>query len=301
METPKLLWLKEHLPARWQRAARFLDLPDFLSYRATGVDVRSLCTTVCKWTYLGHERRRGWDDELLPRDRARRSRRRGLRAHRHARAADGRARRRAHATTAAEELGLAPGTPVGVSIIDAHAGGLGLLGAPLDGAAPDRGDARGARRAHRRHVDAATWRCRASRASSPAIWGPYYSAMVPGLWLTEGGQSATGALIDHVIDTHARGAELREPRPREGHDACTRSSTRASTRSRRGGRFPARAHARAPRPARSSRQPLAARRSDAARHGERPQADRHASTRSRSSTSRPSRRSRTARGTSSTR
>jgi ribulose kinase len=33
--------------------------------------------------------------------------------------------------------------------------------------------------------------------------------MVPGWWLTEGGQSATGALIDHVIDIHARGAELR--------------------------------------------------------------------------------------------
>jgi ribulose kinase len=32
--------------------------------------------------------------------------------------------------------------------------------------------------------------------------------MVPGLWLTEGGQSATGALIDHVIRTHVRGAEL---------------------------------------------------------------------------------------------
>jgi ribulose kinase len=24
------------------------------------------------------------------------------------------------------------------------------------------------------------------------IWGPYYSAMIPDLWLTEGGQSATG-------------------------------------------------------------------------------------------------------------
>jgi FGGY-family pentulose kinase len=41
------------------------------------------------------------------------------------------------------------------------------------------------------------------------IWGPYHSAMVPGLWLTEGGQSATGALIDHIIDSHARGDELR--------------------------------------------------------------------------------------------
>ena len=40
------------------------------------------------------------------------------------------------------------------------------------------------------------------------IWGPYFSAMIPGLWLTEGGQSATGALIDHVIFSHAAAAGL---------------------------------------------------------------------------------------------
>lgn len=29
----------------------------------------------------------------------------------------------------------------------------------------------------------------------PGVWGPYLSAMVPGLWLNEGGQSATGTLV----------------------------------------------------------------------------------------------------------
>jgi FGGY-family pentulose kinase len=60
METPKLLWLKEHLPESWARASMFFDLPDFLTWRATGVETRSLCSTVCKWTYLGHEGR--WDE-----------------------------------------------------------------------------------------------------------------------------------------------------------------------------------------------------------------------------------------------
>jgi ribulose kinase len=30
-----------------------------------------------------------------------------------------------------------------------------------------------------------------------------FSAMVPEYWLTEGGQSATGALLDHIIESHA--------------------------------------------------------------------------------------------------
>ena len=62
METPKLKWLKTHLPATWKQAGKFLDLADYLVYRAAGIDARSLCTSVCKWTYLGHEGRRGrWD------------------------------------------------------------------------------------------------------------------------------------------------------------------------------------------------------------------------------------------------
>jgi ribulose kinase len=32
--------------------------------------------------------------------------------------------------------------------------------------------------------------------------------MIPGLWLNEGGQSATGALLDHILDWHAEGRTL---------------------------------------------------------------------------------------------
>ena len=69
METPKLLWLKEHLPDELVARARGSSIcPIFSTYRATGIDVRSLCTTVCKWTYLGHEATGGrWDDSYFPR------------------------------------------------------------------------------------------------------------------------------------------------------------------------------------------------------------------------------------------
>ncbi len=36
----------------------------------------------------------------------------------------------------------------------------------------------------------------------PGVSGPYFSAMVPGLWLNEGGQSAAGAAIDHLVQMH---------------------------------------------------------------------------------------------------
>lgn len=210
MQTPKLLWVKENLPAAWREAAHFFDLPDYLTFRATGDSTRSLCSTVCKWTYLGHRRGegKGWDAGYF--------RRIGL-----GDLADEDFRRIGQVVRpmgqplggglspqAARDLGLAPGTPVGVSIIDAHAGGLGMLGATLDGRAPTP-----AALNRRLALIGGTSSCHMAVSPEPrfirGIWGPYASAMIPGLWLTEGGQSATGALIDHVIFSHAAAAALK--------------------------------------------------------------------------------------------
>ena len=37
----------------WKKATAFYDLADFLTFKATGSQVRSLCSLVCKWTYRG--------------------------------------------------------------------------------------------------------------------------------------------------------------------------------------------------------------------------------------------------------
>lgn len=222
MQSPKLLWLKKHLPDSWERAAHFFGLPDYLVYRATGKTTRSLCSTVCKWTYLGHKAdetrgrygTEGWADdfwkaidleELVDEYYHRIGREiRPL----------GKPVGDGLTPVAAENLGLEPGTAVSVSAIDAHAGGIGLLGS-----SPDERGTNG-------HLDrrlaliGGTSSCHMAVSEEPrfidGVWGPYYSAMVPDMWLTEGGQSATGALIDHIIFSHARAEELEEKEEKTG-------------------------------------------------------------------------------------
>ncbi len=197
MQTPKLLWLKQNMPNTWSKAGYFFDLPDFLTWKATFDDSRSLCSTVCKWTYLGHEGR--WDksffkevglDDLLDSNAKVIGERilpmgqpvgNGLTAH------------------AASDLGLVVGTAVATSIIDAHAGGIGVLGAA--GMTGDKADFN-----KRLALIGGTSSCHMAVSKTArfidGVWGAYYSAMIPGYWLNEGGQSATGALIDHVITSH---------------------------------------------------------------------------------------------------
>lgn len=63
MEIPKLLWLKKNLQSTWSKVWRAFDLPDFLTWRSTGVDTRSLCSVVCKWNYDAMNMR--WSADFL--------------------------------------------------------------------------------------------------------------------------------------------------------------------------------------------------------------------------------------------
>jgi D-ribulokinase len=197
METPKLLWLREHLPATYHAAGHFFDLADYLTYRATGRTTRSMCTLTCKWTYLAHERR--WSSQYFERI--------GLGEL----LADncekigseivepGVALGDGLLPESAAALGLLPGTPVGAALIDAHAGGLGTVGGEdADGRPVNVLD----RLAYIMGTSACIMATTETPRFVPGVWGPYFSGMIPGLWLNEGGQSAAGAGIEHLVRSH---------------------------------------------------------------------------------------------------
>ncbi|HTJ88682.1 MAG TPA: FGGY-family carbohydrate kinase [Acidocella sp.] len=221
MQTPKLLWLSRAMPQAFARAAHFFDLPDFLTWRATGATGRSLCSTVCKWTYLGHEAR--WDEDYFRRIGLGVLADEGFARIGTAMRDVGTAVAGGLAPSAAAELGLAPGTPVATSVIDAHAGGIGVIGTALDGADEDPF-------ARRLALIGGTSSCHMAVSPVPrfvpGLWGPYSGAMLPGLWLNEGGQSATGALIDHVITTHAAYPNLRAEAEATGESVYERLNAR---------------------------------------------------------------------------
>lgn len=197
MELPKLLWLKRHAPKQWARYGRALDLADFLLWRATGRAAISTCTVTCKWTYLAHETP-GWQQDLFDRFGLGDLRRR-LKLPDTALPIGAKAG--ALTAEAAASLGLTAACVGGVGLIDAHAGGLGVLGgfSPAD-------------LNRRLAMIAGTSTCHMAVSPTarpiPGVWGPYHGAMIPGLWLNEGGQSASGALLDHILDWHAEGRGL---------------------------------------------------------------------------------------------
>jgi D-ribulokinase len=199
METPKLLWLAENVPDTFAGAWQFFDLTDFLTWRSTGSLARSVCTVTCKWTYLAHEDR--WDESYFRAiglgtlaDEA--FERIGTTV-----VAGGSPVGAGLTPKAAADLGLRTGTPVAAGLIDAHAGGVGTVGA--------RGGSGSvlSRMAYVFGTSACTMSTTSNRTFVPGVWGPYYSAMVPGLWLNEGGQSAAGAAIDRLVQLHPAAAE----------------------------------------------------------------------------------------------
>ncbi|KAL2835840.1 hypothetical protein BJY01DRAFT_258929 [Aspergillus pseudoustus] len=231
MEIPKILWLKRNMPADVFAKCKFYDLVDALTHIATGgAETRSLCSLVCKQTYLpkGVEgSTQGWQRGFLEKI--------GLgdlaaRGFEQIGGVDGKTGRHLHAgdlagvlcEKAAKELGLPAGIAIGSGVIDAYAGWIGTIGADvaLDEEEEEEEEeeqevynstatAKGRRRSRvftRLAAVAGTSTCHLAMSPRavfvPGVWGPYRDTIFPSCWMAEGGQSATGQLLKLVLESH---------------------------------------------------------------------------------------------------
>lgn len=120
MEIPKVLWLKNNMDPPLFSRCQFFDLPDYLTYRATNDSTRSCCSLTCKCSYVPKS---GWQPDFFKQI--------GLEElvvseYKQVGAVGGHVLAAGQpvghglSKTAANELGLLEGTPVGSGLIDAY-------------------------------------------------------------------------------------------------------------------------------------------------------------------------------------
>jgi FGGY-family pentulose kinase len=177
---PKGRWLERHEPALFARARWIVDATDFFTFRLTGRMTASLNTATAKWNYVrplggwpadflraaqAEQLAAKWPTEVLP---------------------VGRPLGRL-CEAVAREVGLSPETIVAQGGIDAHAGeiALGAVG-PGDLA-----------------LILGSSTCHMAQSPTPVfanIWGPYPDALADGMYTLEGGQTATGSILQWLVE-----------------------------------------------------------------------------------------------------
>ncbi|KAJ5982893.1 hypothetical protein N7481_004992 [Penicillium waksmanii] len=224
MEIPKILWLKNNMPEAMFSDCKFYDLVDALTHIATGGEVRGFSSMVCKQGYLPKDVEgsvTGWQEDFL--------RAIGLEeicdtSFDCLGGINGKNGRHLHAgefagflcEKAAKELGLSAGTAVGSGVIDAYAGWIGTIGAKVN---IDESTLTGSSSVEKKEVFsrlavvAGTSTCHLAMSPGPVfvpgVWGPYRDTIFPGYWMAEGGQSATGQLLKHILEMHPAFEETR--------------------------------------------------------------------------------------------
>ncbi|KAK1775593.1 ribitol kinase [Copromyces sp. CBS 386.78] len=218
MEIPKVLWLKNNMPPELFARCKFFDLTDALTYLATGKETRSFCSTVCKQGFVpvGVDGSvKGWQEDFyetiglgdLVKDNF--VRMGGVDGVNGSWMSAGELVG-GLSEEAAQQLGLPAGIAIGSGVIDAYAGWIGTVGAKVklskdhldDSVAPNDVSQAFTRLA----AVAGTSTCHLAMSEGPVfvpgVWGPYRDVLIPGYWMAEGGQSATGELMKHMLETH---------------------------------------------------------------------------------------------------
>ncbi|ROW04237.1 hypothetical protein VSDG_00853 [Cytospora chrysosperma] len=225
MEIPKVLWLKNHMAPELFDRCKFYDLADALTHMATGNETRSFCSTVCKQGFVpvGVDGSvKGWQEDFyhsiglgdLVKDNFKRVG--GVNGVNGTYLSAGELVG-ALSEKAGKQLGLPAGIAVGSGVIDAYAGWIGTVGAKVH-LGPDRLDDSVAKNDvsqafTRLAAVAGTSTCHLAMSPEavfvPGVWGPYRDVLIPGYWMAEGGQSATGELLKYMLETHPAYAETK--------------------------------------------------------------------------------------------
>ncbi|MDH4413889.1 MAG: FGGY family pentulose kinase [Rhizobium sp.] len=210
MQIPKLLWLKTHRPDLWAACGQIFDLCDYLTWRATGSIKRSHSALASKWGYSPEAPGTAPIDYLKKIGLSDLMERAGLPMQSEP---PGRPIGRL-SKGSADELGLDEHCLVAPGLIDAYAGTVGLFAAGVRPDVPLSSEA---------VLIAGTSSCivRLSQksVSGPGCWGGFRDAAIPDLWLTEAGQSASGAFLDHIVSLHPFGGTPTKARHRAIIDA----------------------------------------------------------------------------------
>jgi FGGY-family pentulose kinase len=174
---PKALWLKRHEPKVYDQADRLIECTDWFMYRLTGEWTLSLNNVTVKWNHARPDG--GWSKSMLSQV--------GLEDLPAKWPANivplGKGEGKLSAAAAAE-LGLQPGTPVAQGGIDAYLGMLGM-GAVGPG---DMAMVMGSSTCHLAMSDRALF--------GSGMLGCYPDAVAEGLYTLEGGQTATGSIVN---------------------------------------------------------------------------------------------------------
>ncbi|KQW32155.1 sugar kinase [Rhizobium sp. Root274] len=212
MQLPKLLWLKRHKPETWANAGLIFDLCDYLTWRATGIDRRSHSPLASKWGYAPQPPGARPNEFYARIGLADLIEKAGLPEASHPiRVPVG-----SLSPTAAEALGLSTECLVAPALVDAYAGAVALFGTDLT-----HERLPGSRAALIAGTSSCILMLSDEPVSGPGCWGGFRDAALPGLWLTEAGQSASGAFLDHILKDHPAGGTPTKDRHRDILDRIT--------------------------------------------------------------------------------
>lgn len=189
---PKAVWLKRHEPAIYGEADRVIECTDWFMYRLTGQWTLSLNHVTVKWNYARPAG--GWSTRLLHQVDLE-----DLPAKWPATVVPLGKGELSLSAVAAKELGLRPGIPVAQGGIDAY---LGMLGMGAVGAG-DLAMVMGSSTCHLAMSEKGLF--------GSGMLGCYPDAVVEGLFTLEGGQTATGSIVNwyrqHFAGNEAAEAE----------------------------------------------------------------------------------------------